>query len=69
MCTLNFGAHPQGIETFDIVLGVVTMQDVIMTLGPPSERFFKEDSRLSIHNPLDSDQTGALIVLSFMPSC
>lgn len=33
------------------------MQDVIMALGPPSERLFKQDSKLAIHNPSGSDDT------------
>lgn len=32
-----------------------TMQDVFMELGPPDERVFKRDSRLSIHNPNSED--------------
>jgi hypothetical protein len=31
------------------------MQDIIMTLGQPSERVFTQDSRLSIHNPDEND--------------
>lgn len=55
-CLIHFGYHPNSLSTYEIVLNSSTMQDVIMALGPPSERFFKEDSRLSIHNPLGSDE-------------
>lgn len=55
-CLLNFGYHPNGSSSYKIVINSSTMQDIIMALGPPSERFFKEDSRLSIHNPMGSDE-------------
>lgn len=55
-CVIHFGYHAKSEEKFTIVLNNTTMQDIIMALGAPSERFFKEDSRLSIHNPLSSDE-------------
>ncbi|ANB15974.1 hypothetical protein AWJ20_3623 [Sugiyamaella lignohabitans] len=50
-CLVIFSHHPHGIKDFDIKLNSTDMQSAIMTLGPPSERIFKQDSRLSIHNP------------------
>lgn len=55
-CLLNFFAHPRSISNFLIKINTTTIQDVVMILGPPSERFFKQDSRLSIFNPEGSDE-------------
>lgn len=62
-CLLVFRYHPKGLPSYNIVINSSTMQDIIMALGPPSERFFKEDSRLSIHNPLEGDDKGMLVLL------
>jgi hypothetical protein len=43
------------LESFELDLGISTMQDVLMALGPPDERVFKQDSRLSIHNPQEQE--------------
>ena len=55
VCQLIFASHARGLLDYDIEVGITSMQDVIMTLGPPSERFFKQDSRLSIHSPNDGE--------------
>lgn len=52
VCTLHFLSHPDSqITKSEICLGTTTMQEIIVLLGPPSARFLKQDSRLSIHNP------------------
>lgn len=56
VCSFTFESHPRGTKNDDIEISKTTMQDVIMMLGPPSERLFKQDSRLSIHNPSDGDE-------------
>lgn len=53
---LHFATHPRRASSFCIKLNKTTIQDVVMILGPPSERFFKEDSRLSIFNPVDGSE-------------
>jgi hypothetical protein len=50
-CTFHFLNHPDGLTKSLVSLGETTMQEIIVMLGPPSERFLKKDSRLSIHNP------------------
>jgi hypothetical protein len=45
----NFMGKLHAVNPFVVVIDTTTIQDVIMNLGPPSERFLKQDSRLSIH--------------------
>lgn len=45
----NFFGKSQSADPFLLIIDSTTIQDVIMNLGPPSERFLKQDSRLSIH--------------------
>lgn len=56
ICVLHFSSHPRNISRYPIKINSTTIQDIVMILGPPSERFFKEDSRLSIFNPEGSDE-------------
>lgn len=50
-CIFSFLKHPDDVRQSTIGLYETTMQEMIVLLGPPSERFLKQDSRLSIHNP------------------
>uniref|UniRef100_A0A060THT1 ARAD1D33880p n=1 Tax=Blastobotrys adeninivorans TaxID=409370 RepID=A0A060THT1_BLAAD len=54
--TIYFASHPGALSSFDIIICKTSIQEVLMTLGAPSERFFKQDTRLSIHNPAESNE-------------
>lgn len=45
--------------------GAMTPHDAISFLGPPDERLFKEDSRLSIHNPQNPDDSNADLFFNY----
>lgn len=45
----HFKGNSHAVNPFVVAINTTTIQDVIMNLGPPSERFLKQDSRLSIH--------------------
>lgn len=62
---IHFASHSKGLSSFSINLNKTTMQDVIMNLGPPSERFYKEDSRLTIFNPVDGSEESERATLFF----
>lgn len=63
--TIHFETHPKGLSSFCIQFNKTTIQDVIMILGPPSERFYKEDSRLAIFNPVDGNEENERATLFF----
>lgn len=54
---LVFASHSENLQEFDVKIDETQMQDIIMNLGPPCERFFKQDSRLLIHDPSKSEDS------------
>lgn len=65
--SISFLIHPslKTTDTYKCMMGVWTPQSAIITLGPPDERLFKEDSRLSIHNPQNPDDVNADLFFNY----